>query len=38
MSYEWEKGGDLACRHLGLSEDETADLLDELHEAFHTER
>ncbi|NVD69197.1 HDOD domain-containing protein [Duganella sp. BJB1802] len=38
LSYEWEKGGDQACRHLGLSEDETADLLDELHEAFHTER
>ncbi len=38
LSYEWEKGGDGACRHLGLSEDETADLLDELHEAFHTDR
>ena len=38
LSYEWEKGGELACRHLGLTEDETADLLDELHEAFHTER
>jgi HD-like signal output (HDOD) protein len=38
MSYEWEKGGERACHHLGLSEDETADLLDELHEAFHTER
>jgi HD-like signal output (HDOD) protein len=38
MSYEWEKGGALACQHLGLSEDDTADLLDELHEAFHHER
>jgi len=38
MSYEWEKGGAAACRHLGLGEDETADLLDELHEALHTER
>ncbi|USX26363.1 HDOD domain-containing protein [Oxalobacteraceae bacterium OTU3CINTB1] len=38
MSHEWEKGGALACQHLGLTEDETADLLDELHEAFHHER
>lgn len=38
MSYEWEKGGEAACRHLGLGEDETADLLDELHEALHNER
>jgi len=36
-SPEWEKGGELACRHLGMSEDETADLLDELHETFHIE-
>lgn len=36
-SLEWEKGGETACAHLGLSEDETADLLDELHETFHTE-
>lgn len=38
MSHEWEKGGERACQHLGLTEDEVADLLDELHEAFHTER
>ncbi|MES2117354.1 MAG: HDOD domain-containing protein [Pseudomonadota bacterium] len=38
VSLEWEKGGAPACRHLGLSEDETADLLDELHETFHNER
>ena len=38
MSYEWEKDGERACHHLGLTEDETADLLDELHEAFHHER
>jgi HD-like signal output (HDOD) protein len=37
-SYEWEKGGASACRHLGLTEDETEDLLDELNETFHTER
>ena len=36
-SYEWEKGGASACRHLGLNEDECADLLDELHETFHIE-
>ena len=36
-SLEWEKGGERACAHLGLSPDETADLLDELHETFHTE-
>jgi HD-like signal output (HDOD) protein len=36
-SLEWEKGGDAACRHLGMNEDETADLLDELHETFHFE-
>jgi HD-like signal output (HDOD) protein len=38
LSYEWEKGGALACQHLGLTEDEAADLLDELNEAFHNER
>jgi HD-like signal output (HDOD) protein len=38
MSMEWEKGGELACQHLGLDQDETEDLLEELHEAFHTER
>jgi HD-like signal output (HDOD) protein len=36
-SLEWDKGGEIACAHLGLSEDETADLLDELHETFHNE-
>jgi HD-like signal output (HDOD) protein len=36
-SLEWEKGGDAACRHLGMNEDESADLLDELHETFHIE-
>jgi HD-like signal output (HDOD) protein len=36
-SMEWQKGGDTACAHLGLSDDETADLLDELHETFHLE-
>jgi len=36
-SQEWQKGGELACRHLGMSADETADLLDELHETFHIE-
>lgn len=38
LSYEWEKGGELACQHLGLTEDEVADLLDELNETFHNER
>jgi HD-like signal output (HDOD) protein len=36
-SLEWEKGGDAACRHLGMNEDEAADLLDELNETFHIE-
>ena len=36
-SLEWDKGGGEACRHLGMNEDETADLLDELHETFHIE-
>jgi len=36
-SVEWAKGGEQACRHLGMNEDETADLLDELHETFHIE-
>jgi HD-like signal output (HDOD) protein len=36
-SLEWDKGGEAACRHLGMNEDETADLLDELHETFHIE-
>lgn len=36
-SLEWDKGGALACAYLGLSEDETTELLDELHEALHDE-
>jgi HD-like signal output (HDOD) protein len=36
-SLEWEKGGEPACRHLGLEVDEAEDLLDELHETFHIE-
>ncbi len=34
-SVEWDKGGARACAHLGLSEEETAELLDELHDALH---
>ena len=37
-SVEWDKGGERACAHLGLSGEETADLLDELHESFHAEQ
>jgi HD-like signal output (HDOD) protein len=36
-SVEWDKGGQIACDHLGLSEEETTDLLDELVESFHSE-
>jgi HD-like signal output (HDOD) protein len=36
-SLEWNKGGARACAYLGLSAEETAELLDELHEAFHDE-
>jgi HD-like signal output (HDOD) protein len=36
-SLEWNKGGASACAYLGLSDEETAELLDELHEAFHDE-
>jgi HD-like signal output (HDOD) protein len=36
-SLEWGKGGAAACAYLGLSEEETAELLDELLEAFHEE-
>jgi HD-like signal output (HDOD) protein len=36
-SPEWNKGGARACAYLGLSAEETAELLDELHEAFHEE-
>ncbi|WP_312512754.1 HDOD domain-containing protein [Massilia sp.] len=34
-SLEWNKGGAAACAYLGLSGEETAELLDELLEAFH---
>ena len=34
-SLEWNKGGDRACAYLGLAHEETHELLDELHEAFH---
>jgi HD-like signal output (HDOD) protein len=37
-SLEWNKGGARACAYLGLSEEETAELLDELQEAFHDEQ
>lgn len=36
-SLEWNKGGARACAYLGLADDETRDLLDELHEALHGE-
>ena len=32
---EWEKGGDAACHFLGISQDEAADKIDELHEMFN---
>lgn len=34
-SLEWNKGGARACAYLGLDEDETVELLDELLEALH---
>ena len=34
-SNEWNKGGVAACAYLGLSDEETAEILDELLEAFH---
>jgi HD-like signal output (HDOD) protein len=37
QSVEWDKGGQIASDHLGLSEEETTDLLDELIESFHGE-
>ncbi len=37
VALEWEKGGARACAHLGLSDDEVDDLLEELHETFHNE-
>jgi HD-like signal output (HDOD) protein len=36
-SLEWAKGGERARHYLGLSEEETADLLDEVHDCFHSE-
>jgi HD-like signal output (HDOD) protein len=36
-SLEWNKGGLRACAYLGLPEEETLELLDELQEAFHAE-
>ena len=36
-SVEWDKGGQRACAYLGLSDEETDDLLDELHESFHND-
>ncbi len=36
-SLEWDKGGALACRHLGLSDEESDELLDELHEMFDSD-
>ena len=37
QSIEWDKGGERACAYLGLSPEETTDLLDELHDSFHAE-
>jgi len=34
-SNEWDKGGVAACAYLGLSDEETAEILDELLEVFH---
>ena len=36
-SNEWNKGGAAACAYLGLSDEETAEIMDELLEAFHEE-
>lgn len=36
-SLEWAKGGAAASAYLGLSDAETAELLDELQEAFHAD-
>ncbi len=36
-SVEWAKGGERACAYLGLTDSETTDLLDELHDSFHAE-
>lgn len=32
---EWEKGGEFACHFLGISRDEAADKIEELHEMFN---
>jgi HD-like signal output (HDOD) protein len=37
-SVEWDKGGARACAYLGLSAEETTDLLDEVVDWFHGER
>jgi len=37
-SLEWNKGGARATAYLGLSDEETDELLDELHEAFHDDQ
>ena len=37
-SLEWNKGGTRATAYLGLSDEETAELLDELDEAFHDDQ
>ena len=34
VSIEWDKGGERACAYLGLSHDETTDLLDQLLDCF----
>ena len=34
-SNEWNKGGVAACAYLGMSDEETAEIMDELLEAFH---
>lgn len=34
VSAEWEKGGDMTCQFLGISQDEAADRIDELHDMF----
>jgi HD-like signal output (HDOD) protein len=38
QSLEWNKGGATASAHLGLSGEETTDLVDELLESFHGEQ
>lgn len=37
-SLEWNKGGARATAYLGLSDEETHELLEELHEAFHDDQ